>query len=102
MNAQSKLEATVEGYLTGFEFDNKAEVIEKSLVIEILKDIQSQLIEIKRKTSIKSGKSFPVKVGERFGFTSSQIPHSTDLYPIWFDDGDICFVNKILVEFIKG
>ena len=51
MKAQSKLETTVEGYLMGFEFDNNAEVIEKSLVIEILKDIQSQLIEIKRNES---------------------------------------------------
>ena len=99
MNTQSKLEATVEGYLIGFEFDNNAEVIEKSLVIEILKDIQSQLIEIKRN---ESGGMYRVNVGGRLGHTSTSIPFSSGVFPVWFDNSQtVDFVNKSKVEFIK-
>lgn len=62
MNTQSKLETTVEGYLMGFEFDNNAEVIEKSLVIGCLSISQLQLIEIKRN---ESGGMYRVNVGGR-------------------------------------
>jgi hypothetical protein len=47
-------------------------------------------------------KQHKVKVGNRTGWTTSVIPHSTGCYPVWFDGtGAIEFILASDVEFTE-